>query len=112
MREGTGEVKEDIFEVVLEGSLNKKIMVGATNAVTVEIINFSRFIEIDSDPTDGSKIVSVGSSLCQPVIVIWKQGNDGIFRWETDINVTEKSVSIERKMPNGESRRTDVSIVF
>ena len=110
--------KESIYEVApvkLSGKPSGKKRVASTNAATNEIISDSHFVVMDGMPNspDVPKMVSLANPLVGLAILVWECGDDDIYRWKADINVTEDYLfRIERKMKDGSSRRTDVSIIF
>lgn len=101
--------KESQYEIMPLNS-NEKVTVAINTSVYRPVIDCGDFVLMsDISP---HKLVSLWSSIGQPVILIWEKDDDGVYRPKLDINLmTDGTISIEKETKKG-TRRTDVRIVY
>lgn len=104
-------MKENQYEIEL--STGRKITIGLKSPVYEGITVDGKFIELCYSPSFPPRIICVWQVIGEPVILMFEAGDDVVYRIVIDINLKINDViSIEKKMKDGSSRRTDVKICF
>lgn len=94
----------------------KTIVVAISCSIYKAIVESGNFVLMNDHPNrnEPAKLASLWTSgTGSPVILIWEMDADGIYRPKVDINLMlDGTVSIEKKVKDGSTRRTDVKIVY
>lgn len=103
--------EEKQFEIKLNDG--KKVTIGLFFPIYENALAVGNFIKLEPNVSFPLRLVCAYLELGQPVILMFEADSNGIYRVVLDINLTADDViSIEKRMKDGSTRRTDVKICF
>ena len=95
---------------VLPLNTKEEVIVAINTPVYYPIIECGNFVLMED--TSPCTLVSLWSSVGEPVILIWKSDDDGVYRPKLDINLETDGTIIIIKPMKESSRRIDVKMVY
>ncbi|HPT08543.1 MAG TPA: hypothetical protein PLE28_02515 [bacterium] len=104
-------MEEKQYEIKLING--KKVTVGLSSAVYDRALIEGNFVKLRFSDRFPSRIICIWQSLGGPVIIMFEVGDDDVYRVAVDISLmADDIISIEKKMKDGISRRTDIKICY